>query len=67
MNAILRHFTVFFMSRKSNGIYKGLSRSIYTPKAYKRAHVADSQEGTHGVFGKAGGAGGKLNEHRIGI
>jgi len=36
-------FHCLFMSRKSNGIYKGLSRSIYTPKVYKRAHIAGSQ------------------------
>lgn len=35
-------FHCLFMSRKSLGIYKGLSRSIYTPKVYKRAHIADS-------------------------
>lgn len=30
------------MSWKSNGIYKGLSRSIYTPKVYNSAEIADS-------------------------
>lgn len=42
-----------FMSYNSNGIYKGLSQSIYTPKVYKRAQKADS--GICTLFGKAWG------------
>lgn len=43
------------MAGRSNGMYKGQSQSIYTPKVHKRTQMADSSQDIHAVFGKEEG------------